>query len=120
MRAGEALFAIDERNYKARVAETEAAVGAAEADIHAIEASILPQQETIAQAHLSNASAEHTRASLDHERYVMLSRIGGASHQRFETALADLRKADAVRAAATTAGGGKAAERGACRDTAAI
>jgi HlyD family secretion protein len=105
VRAGEALFAIDDRNYKARVAETEAAVGAVEADIRAIEASILLQQDTIAQsqANLSNAAAEYTRASLDYERYVMLSRNGGASHQRFETADADLRKADAARAAATAA-----------------
>jgi multidrug resistance efflux pump len=80
-------------------------VGAAEADIRAIEASILLQQETIAQAeaNLNSAAAEHTRASLDHERYQLLSRIGGASHQRFETADADLRKADAARTAATAA-----------------
>jgi HlyD family secretion protein len=65
----------------------------------------LLQQDTIAQsqANQSNAAAEYTRASLDHERYTLLSRVGGASHQRFETADADLRKADAARAAAAAA-----------------
>jgi HlyD family secretion protein len=61
------------------------------------------QQDLIgqAQANVDSAEAERTRAFLDHTRYGVLVRDGWATHQKFESATADLKKADANVAAAT-------------------
>ncbi len=105
VRAGEPLFSIDRRNYEAAVAQGEASVAAEEAAISSIAQSMILQQDLIAQAqaNLDSAEAEHTRASLDHTRYAALVRDGWATHQKFETATADSKKADANTAAAKAA-----------------
>jgi multidrug resistance efflux pump len=103
VRAGEPLFAIDRRNYEAAVAQGEASVAAEEAAIASSAQSMILQQDLInqAQANLDSAEAERTRAFLDHTRYGVLVRDGWATHQKFESATADLKKADANVAAAT-------------------
>ena len=105
VKAGQPLFAIDERNYRAAVAQDEAAVAAAEASIATIEQSLIQQQNTIDQARatLDSAEAERMRASLDHTRYAELARDTWAPRQRLETATADAQKAEASVAAAKAA-----------------
>ena len=103
--AGEPLFAIDDRDYRAAVAQDEAGVAAADASIAAIDQSLIEQRDTIEQARaaLDGAEAERLRASLDHTRYSELVRDSWATRQRLETAAADARKADASVAAAKAA-----------------
>ncbi len=105
VKAGQPLFAIDDRNYRAAVAQDEAAVAAAAASISAIDQNLIQQRNTIDQARatLDNAEAESLRASLDHTRYAELARDTWATRQRLETAAADAQKADANVAAAKAA-----------------
>ena len=102
---GQPLFAIDDRDYRAAVAQDEAGVAAADASIAAIDESLIAQRDTIEQARaaLDGAEAERLRASLDHTRYSELVRDSWATRQRLETAAADARKADASVAAAKAA-----------------
>jgi len=105
VKAGQPLFAIDDRDYRAAVAQGEAAVAAAEASIAAIDQSLILQRDAIDQARaaLDSAKAERVRAALDHTRYVELARDAWAPRQRLETAAADAQKADASVAAAKAA-----------------
>jgi len=102
VKAGQPLFAIDERDYRAAVAQSEANIAAAEAAIASIEQRMILQQDAIEQsrAGVEVAEAEQTRATLDHARYAELVRNLSAPRQRFETAVADVRKATANSAAA--------------------
>jgi multidrug efflux pump subunit AcrA (membrane-fusion protein) len=105
VKAGQPLFAIDDRNYRAGVAQDEALVTAATASIASIEQSMILQRDVIdqARASLDSAQAERVRAALDRTRYIDLVRESVASRQRFETAAADAEKADANVAAAKAA-----------------
>ncbi|WP_036257677.1 HlyD family secretion protein [Methylocapsa aurea] len=102
VKAGQPLFAIDERDYRAAVAQGEATIAAAQAAIASIGQRMILQQDAIEQsrAGLDVADAEHARATLDHARYSELVRNLSAPRQRFETAVADVRKAAAGSAAA--------------------
>src|SRR6516225_1094563 len=93
VKAGQSLFAIDDRDYRAAVAQDEAAVAAAKASEAAIDQSLILQRDAIDQA----------RAALDHTRYAELARDAWAPRQRLETAAADAQKADASVAAAKAA-----------------
>jgi HlyD family secretion protein len=105
VKAGQPLFAIDDRDYRAATAQDEAAVAAAEASINVIDQSLIQQRNAIDQARaaLDSAEAERVRASLDQTRYAELARDAWAPHQRLETAAADAQKADANVAAAKAA-----------------
>ena len=105
VKAGQPLFAIDDRNHRATVAQDEAAVAAAEASIATIQQNLIQQRNKINQARatLDSAEAEQLRASLDHARYVELARDTWAPRQRLETAVADAQKAEASVAAAKAA-----------------
>ena len=105
VKVGQPLFAIDDRDYRAAVAQDEAGVAAADALVAAIDQSLIEQRDTIEQARaaLDGAEAERLRASLDHTRYTELVRDSWATRQRLETAAADARKADAGVAAAKAA-----------------
>jgi HlyD family secretion protein len=105
VKAGQKLFSIDDRNYRAAVAQDEASVAAAAASIASIDQSMILQKDVVeqARANLDSAAAEQTRAALDRTRYVELARDSWASHQRFETASADSQKAGASFAAAKAA-----------------
>jgi len=105
VKVGQPLFAIDDRDYRAAVAQDEAGVAAADALVAAIDQSLIEQRDTIEQARaaLDGAEAERLRASLDHTRYTELVRDSWATRQRLETAAADARKADASVAAAKAA-----------------
>ena len=105
VKAGQPLFAIDDRDYRAVVAEDEEGVAAADASINAIDQSLVQQRNTIDQARaaLDSAEAERLRASLDQTRYAELARDSWATHQRLETASADAQKAGASVAVAKAA-----------------
>jgi len=105
VKAGQPLFAIDDRDYRAAVAQDEAAVAAADASRAAIAQSLILQRDAIDQARavLGSAEAERVRAALDHTRYAELARDSWATRQRFETASADAQKADAGVVAAKSA-----------------
>jgi HlyD family secretion protein len=105
VRAGQPLFAIDDRGYRALVQEGLSAVAAANAEIDTIDRSIALQQEIIAQAEagVEAAVAERTRASLDFERYKKLASSGWTPRQRLESVSADIQKADAARTSAQAA-----------------
>jgi len=105
VKAGQPVFAIDDRDYRAAIAQDEAAAAAAEASVVVIDQSLIQQRNTIDQARaaLDGAEAERVRASLDNARYAELSRDAWATRQRLETAAADAQKADANVAAAKAA-----------------
>jgi HlyD family secretion protein len=105
VKAGRPLFSIDVRNYQAAVAQDEASVAAQGAALASIEQSMILQRDVIDQAfaNVDSAEAELARASLDNTRYSVLARAGWAPHQRFETATADAKKANASVAAAKAA-----------------
>jgi membrane fusion protein (multidrug efflux system) len=96
--AGQVLFVIDDRDFAAKVAQTEAAVANEEAIVatfatrHDLQLAMIQQAEAMVTA----AEAEVTRADLDQKRYVALITGEVATRQRFETAEADARKAQAV------------------------
>ena len=76
VRAGQPLFSIDDRTYRAAVAEGEARVAAAKASLALIDQKMILQRDLIngARADLDSAEAEHARASLDRTRYAALVR----------------------------------------------
>jgi membrane fusion protein (multidrug efflux system) len=96
--AGQVLFVIDDRDFAAKVAQTEAAVANEEAIVatfatrHDLQLAMIQQAEAMVTA----AEAEVTRADLDQKRYVALITGEVATRQRFETAEADARKAQAA------------------------
>lgn len=105
VKAGQTLFSIDDRNYRAAVAQDEATVASARASIAAIDQSLILQQAAIdqARANLEGVEAEQTRAALDLARYAHLVQDSWATRQRFETATSDADKANASVAAAKAA-----------------
>ena len=86
VKAGQPLFSIDARSYRAAIAQDEASVAAAGAAIASIEQSMILQQDAIDQAgaNLDSAEAERTRASLDRTRYGVLVRSASATRQRLK------------------------------------
>lgn len=105
VKAGQPLFSIDDRNYRATVAQDEATVASATASVAAIDQSLILQDAAIeqARANLEGAEAERNRAALDFTRYAHLVQDSWATRQRFETAKADAEKANAGVAAAKAA-----------------
>lgn len=82
--AGAPLFSLDDRRYRAALAEAVASLAATVAE------------RAEAEATLASARAERDRAAADAARYRDLSRTDiAASRQRIETAVADSRKAEA-------------------------
>jgi membrane fusion protein (multidrug efflux system) len=95
---GAVLFVIDDRDFKAKVAQAEAAAKAEEAIIATYESRLKLQQAMIEQAAASQASAEADlgREQQDYKRYSALMSTDFASRQRFEQAQADARKGEAA------------------------
>src|SRR6266851_519732 len=91
--AGHVLIVVDDRDFAAKTAQAEAAVATQEA-IVATYASRLGSQQ--AAATVQSAEADLNRARLDYKRYTSLVTSDFASRQRFETADADSRKAEAA------------------------
>src|ERR1700680_4921694 len=96
--AGQVLFVIDDRDFAAKLAQAEAALAIEEATV-ATYVSRLNLQRTMidqAAATLRPAEADPYRPHLDHKRYAALVTSDFASRQRYETAEADSRKAEAA------------------------
>jgi membrane fusion protein (multidrug efflux system) len=102
---GAILFVIDDRDFKAKLAQAEAAVATEEASVATYESRLKLQQAMIDQAAASKQSAEAdlARAQQDYKRYSTLMTSDFASRQRFEQAEADARKAEAALAKARAA-----------------
>src|SRR5262249_56670467 len=71
VKAGQPLFSIDDRNYRATVAQDEATVASATASVAAIDQNLILQDNVIEQARadLEAAEAEPHRPPLDFTRY---------------------------------------------------
>lgn len=96
--AGQVLFVIEDRDFAAKVAQAEAVVATGEASV-ATYANRLKLQQTMidqAAANLRAAEADLDRTQRDYKRYTSLVTSDYASRQRYETAEADSRKADAA------------------------
>jgi membrane fusion protein (multidrug efflux system) len=98
VQAGDVLATIDDRDFAARLAQSEAALAAERASLTTIDSQIDLQQSLIAQAaaNIASAEAEQHRSAQDRQRYENLLQNSDASRQRFEQADADARKAVAV------------------------
>jgi membrane fusion protein (multidrug efflux system) len=95
---GAVLFVIDDRDFKAKVAQAEAAVATEEATIATYESRLKLQQAMIDQAAASvrSAEADLAREQQDYKRYSALMTSDFASRQRFEQSEADARKGEAA------------------------
>jgi|SRR5215469_5643890 len=95
---GKVLFVIDDRDFKAKVAQAEAAVALAEASVGTFDSRLELQQSMINQAAavVESAEADLARMQQDYKRYSALMTSDFASRQRFEQAQADARKAEAA------------------------
>jgi len=103
--AGQVLFVIDDRDFAARLAQAEAAIATTEATIATYQSRLKYQRAMIEQAAaaMQATEADTTRAQLDFKRYATLVTGDFASRQRYESAEADARKADASLAKARAA-----------------
>ncbi|HEY2228234.1 MAG TPA: biotin/lipoyl-binding protein, partial [Xanthobacteraceae bacterium] len=98
VRAGDLLVKLDDRDYRAALAKTDAAVTAQEATLANLDATRRLQEAMIAQAEaeVAAADAEVARSRFDVVRYSRLASDQYASLQRFQQADADDKKAAAA------------------------
>ena len=98
VRAGTVLFEIDASDYRAKVAQAQAAVQARRAAIDVIDKQLASQQATIAEADASwrSTRADQVRSEEDLKRYRQLAASNYVSNQKLEVAQADQRKARAA------------------------
>lgn len=97
VRAGDVLFRIDDRDYRARVAQAAAEVAARRAALANLGSQIALQGAAVTQAVAASraAEAEATRAELDFKRIQPLAARGFASRATTDRARADHLQADA-------------------------
>jgi multidrug resistance efflux pump len=105
VRAGDKLFALDDRAHRAALADAEAGHALAEAALATLDRQIEAQAAVIAQANaqVSSAAAEHARAAADRARFAALAARDWASRQKLEATAADAAKAEAALLAARAA-----------------
>jgi membrane fusion protein (multidrug efflux system) len=96
--SGDVLVVLDDAEYRAQAGQAEAAAEAAQAAIGSIDSRIVLEHSMIAQSVASVASAEADlhRARQDYDRVKSLVTGDNVSKQRYDTAEADLRKAEAA------------------------
>jgi membrane fusion protein (multidrug efflux system) len=96
--AGQALFRIEDSDYRARVEQARADVAARTAAVEGAKSQLQLQRSLIAQAEADARStlAEIERAHADFNRYTQLAAKDVATIQRLDTARADARKAEAA------------------------
>ena len=96
--AGDVLVVLDDAEYRAQAGQAEAAAEAAQAAIGSIDSRIVLEHSMIAQSDASTASAQADlhRARQDYDRVKNLVNGDNVSRQRYDTAEADLRKAEAA------------------------
>ncbi len=95
VRAGDVLAVLDDRDFRAKVTEAEAAVAAQKAGLGTLDSKLDLQRAIIDQAAatLASSEAEQRRAQQDYDRNRSLANDSWTSRQKLETADADLRKA---------------------------
>ncbi|WP_449234217.1 HlyD family secretion protein [Azospirillum doebereinerae] len=95
VRSGDVLVVLDDRDFRVKVAEAEAAVNTQRAGLGTLDSKLELQRAIIDQAaaSLSSAEAEQRRAQQDYDRNRSLANDSWTSRQKLETADADLRKA---------------------------
>jgi membrane fusion protein (multidrug efflux system) len=93
VQAGQVVAKIDDRDYRAALAQAQADAAAARADIGNLDAQITLQQAAIEQARTDIASAQAALdfARADYARYTDLMRTGNGTVQRAQQADADIR-----------------------------
>jgi membrane fusion protein, multidrug efflux system len=98
VQAGDLLVRLDDRDYRAALARTEAAVAGQDATLLNLAATRRLQEAVIAQsrAELAGVEAEAARTRFDVDRYRQLSAKSYASEQRFQQADAEDKKATAA------------------------
>ncbi len=107
--AGEVIIRLDDRDYRAALAKTEAAVASQRAALANLDATRFLQESVVtqAQAGITAAESEITRTRDDQARYQALARQGAVSVQNRQKAEADYQQAEAAgeraRAAMATA-----------------
>jgi len=97
VKAGDVLVRLDDRDFKARVAEARAVVAARKAALEQLDDKVAVQQAALTQAGASIASAQADlkRSRADLERAQRLVREDFVSRQRFDTQQAEASKAAA-------------------------
>jgi membrane fusion protein (multidrug efflux system) len=95
--AGQVLARIDDRDYRAELAQSEAQKAAAVADLRNVEAQIGQQKARIAagEAQVVSAGAQADYAASESERYQGLISSGAVSRQREQLAQTDLKRSAA-------------------------
>ncbi len=93
VKAGQVLYMLDARPFRAQLAEAEGKLQEAQADLAFAENQVSLLE---AQANLANATAARVKASKDYKRYKELVEEGAISRQDFDTATANLATADAT------------------------
>lgn len=95
--AGQVLVRIDDRDYRAELAQSEAQMAAAAADLRNAEAQIAQQRARIAagEAQVASAGAQAAYAASESERYQGLISSGAVSRQREQLAQTDLKRSAA-------------------------
>jgi multidrug resistance efflux pump len=103
--AGAPLFALDDRAWRAALADADAAFAQAEAAIETLARQHDFQDAAIAEARarLASAAAERARAEADHARIAALAARDWASRQKLDAAVADRARAAAAENAAKAA-----------------
>jgi membrane fusion protein, multidrug efflux system len=98
VKAGELLFAIDERDYVAKVEQASANMKAAEAAVANAEAAIRLQEAVVrqAEAQVASAAATQKRASQEYARQSRLRKEKATTEQKYEDSLRDKNQTDAA------------------------
>jgi membrane fusion protein (multidrug efflux system) len=98
VRQGDVLAVIDDRDFRAHVAEAEGAVAGAEAAIANIDSQLALQESEIkrVEASLASGAVELHHAQQDYDRAQSLVKSNWVSRERFDSTEADLHKAEAV------------------------
>jgi membrane fusion protein (multidrug efflux system) len=94
---GQVLVRIDDRDYRAELAQSEAQLKAAAADLRNVEALITQQSARIAasEAQVASAGAQSSYAGGESERYRGLVESGAVSRQKAQLAQTDLKRSNA-------------------------
>lgn len=102
VKSGDLLFAVDERDYAAKVEQAKANILAAESAIANVNAATVLQHAVIrqAEAHVASAAAVQKRAAQEYARQNRLRKDKATTEQRFEDSLRDKAQADASLAGA--------------------
>ncbi|MDR3089788.1 MAG: HlyD family secretion protein [Desulfobulbaceae bacterium] len=102
VKVGDLLFAIDERDYTAKVEQAKANVLAAESAIANVKAATVLQHAVIrqAEAQVASAAAIQKRAAQEYARQNRLRKDKATTEQRFEDSLRDKAQTDASLAGA--------------------